>query len=373
MKIAMLTSWQEACGVADYASALVAALRRRAKVEVVGLTHGQTDPGYFRKLGEACNGADLAHLQHEYVFFGNRRPWSYRWPELIKSLRVPYVVTAHTWLKPTQGGPRWKRLGRGVRDALVRAAGWSAYLEAGQFRGAERVITHTQAHRAFLVRAGLRPDQVVVLPQGVPAGFPRGQAARARRRWDLKGPVVTLFGFLNPAKGHDLALAAWAQMPRDAVLVIAGRAFSERDSAFAQGLEARARALGRRVRWTGYLEEPALADLLAATDVVLLPYVATTASYALSLALQAGKPVLASDLEPFREIRAEKDCLEIFQTGSAPDLAIRLQTLLDQPRRREKLAQGARAWARAHTWEAVAAATARLYAAVLRNKQMKTR
>jgi glycosyltransferase involved in cell wall biosynthesis len=367
MKIAMLTSWQEACGVADYASALVAALRSRAEVEVnvVGLIHGQTEPGYFRKLGEACNGADLVHIQHEYVFFGKRTPWSYRWPDVLKALRVPYVVTSHTWLKPTQGGPAWKRAGRSLRNALVRSTGWSRYLEAGQFQSAARIITHTRAHREFLIESGLAPEKIAVLPQGIPSGFPLGDAARARQRWDLRGPVVTLFGFLNPAKGHELALAAWKQMPREAVLVIAGKAFSSRDQAYAEQLERQARRMGQQVRWAGYLEEPDLADVLAASDVVLMPYVATTASYALSLALMAGRPVLASDLAPFQEIRQEKDCLELFQNRNADDLARQLKMLLENPGRRESLAQGAREWSRTHTWEAVAGATAKLYADAL--------
>ncbi|NTV53216.1 MAG: glycosyltransferase, partial [Candidatus Firestonebacteria bacterium] len=306
MKIAMLTSWQEACGIADYAAALVAALRARVEVEVVSLAHGQTEAAYFRRLAQACNRADLVHVQHEYIFFGKRTPWAYRWPDLIRALRVPYVVTSHTWLKPAQGGPGWKRSARRLRDALVRGTGWSAYLEAGQFKGAAGIITHTRAHRGFLIRAGLSGEKIQVLPQGIPAGFPRGVADRARRRWQLTGPVVTLFGFLNPAKGHELALAAWEQMPRDAVLVIAGRAFSERERDYARRLEQLARQKGERVRWTGYLEEPDLADLLAATDVVLMPYVHATASYALSLALATGRPVLASDLAPFREIRGEQ-------------------------------------------------------------------
>ncbi len=361
MKIAMLTSWQEACGIADYAGALVAALKSRVELEVIPLKHGQTDPAYFRGLADQCNAFDLVHIQHEYVFFGKRWPGQHRWHDLVANLRVPYVVTAHTWLRPTSGGRGWKPWARWLRDGLVRAIGWSRYLEAGQFRTARRVIVHTDAHREFLIRQGLLPEQVSVLPQGVPESFPQGVGERARTRWQLTGPVVTLFGFLNPAKGHALALEAWDQLTVGATLVIAGKAFSERDAAYAQTIEHEAKRRGSAVRWLGYLPEAELADLLDASDVVVMPYVHTTSSYALSLALAQGCTVLASDLEPFQEICAERACLALFHRGDSADLGRALTRLLGHPQERRRLQKAALTWAREHSWTNVAEKTLQVY------------
>jgi glycosyltransferase involved in cell wall biosynthesis len=368
MKIAMLSSWQEPCGIADYTAALVRALSRRVEVRVVPLKHGQTDPAYFRRLGEACNQSDLIHVQHEYVFFGNRWPWGYRWPEMVKAFRVPFVVTAHTRLQAAQGGPEWKRWGRSLRDAVVRASGWSQYLEAGQFLPARKIITHTAAHREFLIQRGISGDRVQVMPQGIPDKFPKGQAARARQQWNLKGPVVTLFGFLNPAKGHALALQAWDSLLSNATLVIAGKAFSSRDEAYAQHIQTLAQQKGNRVRWLGYLEETALSDLLAATDVVLMPYTSATSSYALSLALANGCAVLASDLEPFREIQSEKKCLALFKQNDPNDLAKTLNFFLKTAEAVKNMRQSALSWAREHGWEGVAKKTVALYERVLKEK-----
>jgi glycosyltransferase involved in cell wall biosynthesis len=148
--------------------------------------------------------------------------------------------------------------------------------------------------------------------------------------------------------------------------------YSEREAAYArQVAEAVARA-GRGVRQLGFLTEEELNDLLAASDVVLLPYSSGTASGILARALAQGRPVLASDLEFFREIRSERPCLELFRSGDAGDLAERLTKILPDAPLRRGLSRQARLWAQAHSWRAVARATADLYAEILHNG-MKSR
>lgn len=368
MKVIMLTSWQEECGIADYAAALVAALRPRVDVEILPLRRERTAPGYFRELGRACNRADLVHIQHEYVFFGRRDPWGYRWPQFIREVRVPYAVTVHTWLKRFTGGPLWKRALRETRSAAYALSGWTRYLESGQFRRAARVIVHTQAHRQALVAGGLPPDRVAVLPQGVPEPRPHGRREEILRRWNLDGKVVVLFGFLNPSKGHLLALSAWEQAQPEATLIIAGKAPSKPDESYARQVAAGAARAGRRVRLAGYLPESELADLLAVSDLVLLPYLAGTSSYALSLALAQGCAVLASDLPQFMEIRSEQPCLELFRGGDASDLAGRMLELLQDSGRRLILQRAAREWAQTHSWESIARKTEQVYSEISASK-----
>lgn len=365
MKVALLTTWDEPCGIADYSAALAEALRPHAEVRVVPVRHGQTDPAYFRGLGRQCNGADLAHLQHEYIFFGGRDPWSCRWPHLLRELRVPYAVTAHTWLNRFSGGPAWKRVFRGLRDGVYGAAGWTRYLRAGQFAGARRILVHTASHRGALIAQGLPSERIRVVPQGVPDHFPRGRRDEAARRWGFTGPVVSMFGFLTPAKGHLLALAAWELVQPDATLVIAGKPFSAREDAYARQVHDLAARQSGRVLEVGYLPETELADLLAASDLVLMPYTGGTSSYALSLALAQGCAVLASDLPQFLEIRAEDPCLEVFHAGDAADLAERMMELLEDSGHRLRLSEAARVWARGHRWSAVGEQTAGIYREIL--------
>lgn len=366
MNVTMVTPWEEACGIADYARDLVRGLRRRTdlEVEIAPLDAARTDPEFFRGLARAGNQADLVHVQHEYLYFGGLGSREDLWRCLTQDLKVPYLVTLHTRVQPGTGGPAWKRLGRRARDAWRSATGWTRRHTAGQFCGAARLLVHTAAHRQALLNAGLSGDLVVVTPFGVPAGG--GNADAAKRRWGLPDAVVTLPGFLNPTKGHRLALEAWDRLAApEAVLVIAGRAFSDRDAAYAREIEHAAAARPGRVRSLGYLSDADLSDLLAASRVVLLPYHQVTASSVLARALAQGCAVLASDLETFRELDRETSSVALFRAGDAAHLAERLGALLADPGRREVLSRAARAWAERNDWARVADRTAELYRQVL--------
>ncbi|MEW6516235.1 MAG: glycosyltransferase [candidate division FCPU426 bacterium] len=368
LRVAMLTSWDEPCGIADFSRALAEALAPAVDVKVVPLKHGVFRPGYYRGLAAACSDCDVAHVQHEYVYFGGRDPWNNYWPLLARSLRVPYVVTAHTRLRPFSGGPWWKRLLRGTREAAYQAAGWSRFVQGGQFRTARRVLVHTRGHAQALLDLGLDATQVRLVPQGAPSRSLAGNAEAARKRWSISGPIVTIFGFLIPSKGHLLALEAWRRLNPRATLMIAGRPFSEADQPYAQSVARAAQTAGGSVRLTGYLEPQDLADLLAASDLVLLPYLGGTSSYALSVVLAQGRPVLASDLEYFRETAAEHASVAMFKAGDADDLAVNLQRLLAGDQQRQELSRAAQAWATAHAWDRIASQVRAIYAEVLESR-----
>jgi len=365
LRVAMLTSWEEPCGIADFTHSLVEALRPAVDVKVVPLKHGVYHAGYYRNLARACSDCDLAHVQHEYVYFGGRDPWNNYWPLLAKALPVPYVVTVHTRLEPFSGGPWWKRLLRASRESVYRAAGWSRFVQGGQFKASRRVLVHTRGHFQALLARGLDAGQLRLLPQGAPARPLAGRPEAARKRWSVDGPIVTIFGFLIPSKGHLLALEAWSRLQPRATLMIVGRPFSEADQPYARAVGLAAQAGGPSVRLTGYLDPQDLADLLAASDVVLLPYLAGTSSYALSVVLAQGRPVLASNLEYFRETTVEHDCVALFRAGDADDLAAQLRTLLADPGRRQALSRAAQSWAQAHAWERVASQVREIYSEAL--------
>lgn len=365
LRVAMLTSWEEPCGIADFTHSLVEALRPAVDVKVVPLKHGVYRAGYYRSLARACADCDLAHVQHEYVYFGGRDPWNNYWPLLAKSLPVPHVVTVHTRLEPFTGGPAWKRLLRGGREAVYRGLGWSRFVQGGQFKTSRRVLVHTRGHFQSLLAKGLNLAQVRLVPQGAPAQPLAARPEAARKRWSVTGPLVTIFGFLIPSKGHLLALEAWRRLQPQATLMIVGRPFSDADQPYARAVGSAAQAAGPAVRLTGYLDPQDLADLLAASDVVLLPYLAGTSSYALSLVLAQGRPVLASDLEYFKETAAEHACVSLFRAGDAADLAKQLRALLADPGRRQALSQAAQRWVQAHAWEKIAAQVRAIYTEAL--------
>ena len=77
LAVRMFTSWQVRCGIASYAADLVAALRDlpATQVDVVAYDRQRHPRRDYVAWGEAMNDGDVAHIQHEYSFFGYLVPW----------------------------------------------------------------------------------------------------------------------------------------------------------------------------------------------------------------------------------------------------------------------------------------------------------
>ncbi len=123
LNVRMFTSWQVRCGIASYAADLVggAAQPARHEVEVVAYDRQRHPRSDYVAWGEAMNGGDVAHVQHEYSFFGYLVPWQNQYEAFITRIRRPLVITRHV----TFDGPLTVP-GSGVKHAIRRAK-WAAY------------------------------------------------------------------------------------------------------------------------------------------------------------------------------------------------------------------------------------------------------
>jgi len=149
------------------------------------------------------------------------------------------------------------------------------------------VVTVTSAHRL----SGL--DSVVVIPNAAFPSVPSADRAtvRARLGTPLDVPVALCPARLEPQKRHDVLLDAWAQIPGDAELWLAG------DGSLRSSLEAR---VSGRVRFLGTRTD--VRDLLEAADVTVLTSDWEGMPIALLESLAAGRPIVASDVDGVREV-----------------------------------------------------------------------
>lgn len=368
----MWTSWETRCGIASYTASLVAELRKLGvEIDVVPVPYLDRSPGHFAQTVARLNQADLVHLQHEYTFFGGIIPRASSLPRYQDALRVPYVVTAHTvftaaeLLRIAQEERPRQRL---AKQLLAAMPSYRASVERQPFQGAKAVIVHTAEAQERMVVRRIRPERVHVLPAGLPEPSPEGgrpeQVAAMRQRYGLAGSrVLTIFGFVTPDKGYELALDALRSLPGPVKLLIAGGTRVEHEGGYMETLKEtiRARGLESRVAITGYLEDAEVATAMALSDLVLAPHTAANGSYSALIALAHGRPVLASDLACFRELQEEAGCVELFETGDETRLAERAGFLLASTGTRERLARQAQAYAAGRRWSRVAAATLKIY------------
>ncbi|WP_439656075.1 glycosyltransferase [Lentzea sp. HUAS TT2] len=153
------------------------------------------------------------------------------------------------------------------------------------------VVTVASAAASRLSDAGL--DSVVVIPNAVFPTVPSADRAtvRARLGTPLGVPVALCPARLEPQKRHDVLLDAWAQVPGDAELWLAG------DGSLRASLEAKAPS---RVRFLGTRTD--VRDLLEAADVTVLTSDWEGMPIALLESLAAGRPIVASDVDGVREV-----------------------------------------------------------------------
>ena len=290
----------------------------------------------------------------------------------LLAARGPVDVLHFHWPEASWGGGRWSRVAGVARFvsllAVAKARGvrvvWTAHNvephESPAFAArvglralgaaSDLVICHSEAARAEVHRRYRPRAETVVMPHGnyagwYPAPAPRPDVVRAYGL-DPERPVVVCAGMIRGYKGFDLAVDAVREL--DGVqLVVAGLPFCNGDLL---DLERRASEIPG-VRIVGRsLSDQEYADLVGASDLVLLPYRKITGSGSLLSAWTLGRAVVASDLPYFREmIPAGTGAGWRFAIGDPASLAGAVREALRVPaaqRREAALAEAGRyAWA----------------------------
>jgi glycosyltransferase involved in cell wall biosynthesis len=154
---------------------------------------------------------------------------------------------------------------------------------------------------------GVRREKLFVCPHPLMYDSPRPSMAEARRRCAIgDGRVALFFGYASYYKGLDVLLDA-VELARRSIGPIDLRLVASRHprlrgnpryEEFYDAFKARAAEIGAHLY--DFVPEELLSDLLAAADVVVLPYTAAYgASGALNAVFAARRPVLVSSYVRF--------------------------------------------------------------------------
>jgi len=286
------------CGLATFTASLLGALtasgedharvarlvetaRPPAAAEVVGdLLVG--DPAGSARTMSRLNECDVVIVQHEFGVYGGADGQDVL--ALLAMLEVPSIVVLHTVL--TNPTPHQRQVLAAVTEA------------------ASAVVVMTVTARDRLTAAcEVDPDKVSIIAHGAPEP---SAAAGLSPAQPSGRPTVLTWGLLGPGKGIEWGIRAMVKLldlqpaPRyliagqthPKVLLREGEAYREGLRRLSQQL-----SLADSVRLDHrYREAPELAELVAAADVVLLPYDSAdqVTSGVLIEAVAAGKPVVAT-------------------------------------------------------------------------------
>jgi glycosyltransferase involved in cell wall biosynthesis len=236
------------------------------------------------------------------LFFAGKRPGldpllPVRLAALFRRLRPAAVHTHHVG-PLLYAGPAARLAGIAARlhtehDAWHLADPKRARLVRAALAAARPILVADAPHVAEAVAAAIGARPRVVL-NGVDTDrfAPTDPAARAAARAALglpaDRPVIGIAARLEPVKGVDVAIAAMAVLPGDALLAIAGAGGEEA----ALRAQAAALGLGDRVRFLGLLGD--MPGFYAALDLYCLPSRNEGLPLALLEAQSAGVPVVAT-------------------------------------------------------------------------------
>lgn len=351
------------CGVATFSAALCGGLDRNGDevaVVRVGDTGEVEDPWVVAELSDtdpvpstearaAIDRSDVLIVQHEYGLYAGDDGDAI--VTLLESVDVPAIVVAHTVLRAPTAHQRL------VLEAVCDAA--------------DAVVVMTDAGRHRLVTGfDVDPAKVDVIPHGA-AVTPEAEA-----RYDPSARRLLTWGLLGPGKGIEWAIEALALLddvrPAPSYLIAGDthpKVAAVKGDDYRDMLRRRAASAGLADSVTfdaGYRGLEALASLIAASSVVVLPYDSPdqVTSGVLVDAIAAGRPVVATAFPHAAELLATGAGIVVPRRDPGA-LAGAIRRVLTEPGLAESMAAEARRLAPELAWPAVAARYAALGASLI--------
>jgi glycosyltransferase involved in cell wall biosynthesis len=302
-----------------------------------------------RRLAELVPETDIVHLHSLYLF--------HDWAAGVCCRRfgVPYILRPHGTLDPfLYRRHRWRKklLEKLFQDDVLRRAVGMHYT--------------TEEERLLAAPYALNPRSWVV-PIGIDLGAFDGMppSCALRERYSAIGDrkIVLFFGRLNFKKGVDVTIQAFAALARerdDLFLVLAGPDGGMQRQAERWVAEA---GLGDRALFTGMVSGEAKREVLAGSDIFLLPSQAENFGLSVIEAAACGMPVIISDrVNLWREI--DRAGAGLVAPPSAEAFARHLGRLLDRPEEARAMGRrGAELVRRDFAWEALAPRYEEMYRA----------
>jgi glycosyltransferase involved in cell wall biosynthesis len=231
-------------------------------------------------------------------------------------------------------------------------------LETHCMRAADLVVTLGEAMRDEIAGRGVPPEKIIVVPNGVSAGFlqplPDATALKAQLGIGEGEHVVGLVSSLVAHEGIGTLLEAVKILTDRGV---AARALIVGDGPERGALQRQATALGLDAIFTGRVPMAKVRDHHAVLDVFVVPRTPDRVCQLVTPlkpveAMASGLPVVVSAVKALGEVVRDKVTGLQVPPQDPGALADALQLLLDSPGLRAELGGNAREWvARDRTWE----------------------
>jgi glycosyltransferase involved in cell wall biosynthesis len=292
-----------------------------------------------------------------YPFTGFN-PLTWRKAAAIKTAKGPGILLLPWWtsaLYPALAGicnafkrthPGWKVIlwCHNVREHESRPG--SMALARRMFRKADAFIVHSEKAREELLQImpGARILKAFLPLHPLPVPLPEKGEARARLGLPADRLIYLFLGTVRPYKGLDALGEILMAFRGDGRLlgVVAGDLWRGTED-----FRRTAEGAGARI-FSGYQPWTAVADLMAACDLMVLPYRHASGSGILMMAYAHGIPVLVTATEHLKDYLPEG--YPVLQAGDSAGFIRLLREAADRPEALSALRGSIREQARRFTW-----------------------
>ena len=221
-------------------------------------------------------------------------------------------------------------------------------------------LVHAPAERLWVIPPGV--DMTLFTPERARSAA----VVRSSLGIEPDRPILALAARVQPLKGQDVAIRALAALPAPRpVLVIAGEP-TPGEECYLADLESLAVQLGvaGEMRFVGALDRGALADLLAAASITLVPSTSETFGLVALESAASGTPVLATRTTGLEEAVAEGESGLFVSSRDPAEWARVIEALLGDSRMLAALSTTARSHAEGFSWGATATGLLGVYASL---------
>jgi len=240
---------------------------------------------------------------------------------------------------------------------------------------ANGIIVHKDFLKECLTREYyLNRDKIYVIPHGVISNKPNLQHDRLDY-WRSKlgnHDVILYFGVLSPRKGIELLLKSYSMIannhPNSVLVIVGGESFFFKG--YANHLKSLVKELGidQKVKFLGSLPDEDAHTIFHLAKIVVFPYIDLfSASGSLCWAIQHEKPIVATDIESFREF---KDFI-LLVTKNVQALASGISRLIYDNKLRDELIRRLELLKSSRSWEEVSKKHLEIYYEILKGKRIK--
>ena len=207
----------------------------------------------------------------------------------------------------------------------------------------DKVIAVSEAVKSDIVRYDSVPEEKVdVIYNGIDTGsFLRADGSKIRSEFGIPAtvPVIGTVGRLSPQKGQKYLLEAIARAvkkhPHIVLLIVGNGPINDELREYASTLGIKEHAI-----FTGARKD--IPVLLAAMDVFVFPSLWEGLGNALIEAMAAGKPIIASDLPPVREVINSHEVGILVPAADYREIASALERLLSDKELSNAMGEAAR-------------------------------